>query len=113
MDPAIDNLRKTTLLKIAQRNAAQLPSMRNSMEPLLLSPINDQYGYGRWFLGRDENGRSIIRPRRAGLSPRFHDHSYIDDVSVLRNMNLNPRFPFQYPSDGDHRYYTGNVITYR
>lgn len=109
------DLRKATLKKIIARENAQIYSKKNSLEPLLLTNKDSPYPYGRWFVGRDTEGDALYRTRRAGLIPKFHDHSYTDDM-YKNNENYHrtkPSLYFQYPTETHHRSFRYHVNTYR
>jgi hypothetical protein len=94
-----------TLSKIVNRHNQQLPSNFNTLEPFLLSHNYDGNIYGRWTERRDINGNTIIRERRAGLNPYFHQDVDINFLEVpLKKVG-----GFQYPINSNRR----KIITYR
>ena len=109
------DLRKVTLRKIIARENAQIYGKRNSLEPLLLTNRASPYPYGRWFVGRDSEGDALYRTRRAGIVPKFHDHSYADDMykNNERHYLTKPSLHFQYPTETHHRRFKTYVNTYR
>ena len=110
MDNKSVALKKSVLQKIFKRENDQVYNKSSSIEPLLLFKP-EVYDYGRWFVGRDSNGNAIRRERKAGLAPRFHDHSYSNDTYTTEDIE--PEFHFQYPTETHHRYWKKEVNMYR
>jgi hypothetical protein len=115
MDTKNVNARSNILQKIFKRENDQVPNKSSSIEPLLMF-VPDNYHYGRWFIGRDSKGNAINRERKAGLTPRFHDHSYTDDMYINDTYiteDIEPEFHFQYPTETHHRHWKKEVNMYR
>ena len=104
------DLREATLKKIIIRENKQQLRKSNLLEPLLLYE-DTPYQYGRWFVGRDLEGKAIYRSRRAGLNPRFHDHIR-EPYSDQNNYKTMPLYSFQFPNRG-HRKGGREVNTFR
>ena len=101
--------------RIVERERSQIPNKRNVFEPWALY-TGDDYAYGRWFVGRDRHKNNIIRERRAGISPIFHEHNYRDDIFVHTEPfhAVNPEFHFRPAVDKKtHGKWTRIVNTYR
>lgn len=96
---------------IVRRENEQLPRADNLYEVSMLTQ-KDPRVYGRWFLGRNNEGKSIIRPRRAGLNPIFHDHSMNDDIYITE-PNFKNYIRFQYSTDRPHIILRNPINTYR